>query len=335
METIRVIQVGLGPIGQGIVKFLLEREGLELVAAVDTAADKIGKDVGQLCGLDKKIGIKVRDDLSETIEDTNPDVAIVSTASSMEKVAPLIEQILSASVAVVTTCEEMAYPWMTQGALSKRLDESARKAGVAVLATGVNPGFLMDFLPLCFTAICQKVEKIKVQRIQDASMRRVPFQQKIGAGLTLEQFEAKRENGTIRHVGLTESMHMIAARLGWKLEKTEDVLEPVVADKEITSGYIPIKPGMVAGVRQTGRGYVNGEEVITLEFVAAVGQNDPADVVEIDGQPKIKSIIPGGINGDVATCAIAVNAIGSIVSAEPGLRTMADMPPITFFNALT
>ena len=109
----------------------------------------------------------------------------------------------------------------------------------------------------------------------------------------------------------------------------------MVADKEITSGYIPIKPGMVAGVKQTGKGYINGEEVITLEFVATVGQNDPADVVEIDGQPKIKSIIPGGINGDVATCAIAVNAIGSIISAEPGLRTMADVPPITFFSTLT
>lgn len=332
MSTLNVIQIGVGPIGQRVVKYLLERKGMEVVAAVDPAPDKSGKDLGEVSGLDKPLGIAVAPNLAEAMKTCKPDAAVLCTTSSMEKAVPQIEEIISHGLHVVSTCEELSYPWDTQPGLAKKLDESARKAGVAVLGTGVNPGFLMDFLPLAMTAVCRKVESIKVSRIQDASVRRIPFQQKIGAGLTLDEFEAKKQTGTLRHVGLTESVQMIAARMGWKLDRTEDVLTPVVAEQEITSGYVPIKPGMAAGVRQIGKGFVGDAELITLEFVAAVGQADPADTIEIVGDPPIKSVIPGGVNGDVATCAITVNAIKSIVTAPPGLRTMADIPPVTFFE---
>lgn len=333
MSTLKIIQIGVGPIGQKVVNYLLQREGMEVVAAVDPAPDKSGKDLGEVCGLDKPLGINISPNLADAMGNSKPDVAVLCTTSSMEKAVPQIEEIITHSLHVVSTCEELSYPWDTQPELSKQLDEAARKAGVAVLGTGVNPGFLMDFLPLAMTAVCRKVESIKVSRIQDASIRRIPFQQKIGAGLTLEKFEAKKQTGTLRHVGLAESVQMIAARMGWKLDRTEDILTPVVAEQEITTGYVPIKPGMAAGVRQIGKGIVGDKEVITLEFVAAVGQAGPADTVEIAGDPPIKSVIPGGVNGDVATCAITVNAIKSIVTANPGLRTMADIPPVTFFES--
>ncbi|MCD4699052.1 MAG: Gfo/Idh/MocA family oxidoreductase [Phycisphaerae bacterium] len=249
MSTLKVVQIGVGPIGQRVVKYLLEREGMEVVAAVDPAPDKSGKDLGEVSGMEKSLGITVSPNLTEAMKTSKPDVAVLCTTSSMEKAVPQIEEIISHKLPVVSTCEELAYPWQTQPGLSKRLDEAARKAGVAVLGTGVNPGFLMDFLPLAMTAVCRKIESIKVSRIQDASVRRIPFQQKIGAGLTLEEFEAKKKTGTLRHVGLTESVQMIAARMGWKLDRTEDILTPVVAEGEITSGYVPIKPGMAAGVR--------------------------------------------------------------------------------------
>ena len=333
MSMLKIIQIGVGPIGQRVVKYLLEREGMEVVAAVDPAPDKSGKDLGQLCGLDEPLGINVWPNLAEAMKTCKPDAAVLCTTSSMEKAVPQIEEIISHGLHVVSTCEELSHPWDTQPGLSKKLDEIARENEVAILGTGVNPGFLMDFLPLAMTAVCRKVESVSVSRVQDASVRRIPFQQKIGAGLTLEEFEAKRQTGTLRHVGLIESVQMIAARMGWKLDKTEDILTPVVAEREISTGYVPIKAGMAAGVRQIGKGYVGGAELIMLEFVAAVGQADPADTVQIIGDPPIKSIIPGGVNGDVATCAITVNAIKSIVTAQPGLRTMADIPPVTFFES--
>lgn len=332
MANIKLMQVGLGPIGQKVVRYALERKELEIVAAVDPAPDIAGRDLGSVCGLDKELGITVCADLASAVNSNKADVALLTTVSNFEKCFHQAQQIAQYGIHIVSTCEEMSFPWDTFPDLAKSLDETAQANKVAILGTGINPGFLMDFLPIVLTGVCKEVKSIKVSRLQDATFRRIPFQQKIGAGLTLDQFQEKKKAGTLRHVGLTESMHMIARSMGWKLDKTEDILTPVIAESEITTGYTLIKPGMAAGVRQIGKGYVNGKEIITLEFQAAVGQNNPADTVEIKGTPDFTSTIPGGVNGDIATCAIAVNAVKSIIKANPGLRTMTDIPVVSFFE---
>jgi 2,4-diaminopentanoate dehydrogenase len=193
----------------------------------------------------------------------------------------------------------------------------------------VNPGFLMDFLPLALTGVCRRVSKVTVERIQDARFRRIPFQKKIGAGLTRVEFARKADEGTLRHVGLTESVQMIAAALGWKLDSTEDVLEPIVAEHRVETPAMTIESGDCLGVSQTGRGLRNGKEVVTLVFKAAIGLENPRDRVLIDGEPGIDATIAGGVNGDIATCAMVANAIPVVVKARPGLRTMADIEPIS------
>ena len=334
MEKVKIIQVGLGPIGQEIVKYTVERKGIEIVAAVDPAADKVGRNLGELCSLDEKLGVKVSPTIDSAVEGSKPTVAILTTVSRLEEIIPQVEEIAGYGMNVVSTCEELAFPWTRKPELAKRLDEIGRKHNVSILGTGVNPGFLMDFLPLVMSGVCREVKSIKVSRIQDASSRRIPFQKKIGAGLTREEFEEKRKAGTLCHVGLTESMQMIAATMNWHLEKTEDILSPVIADSEITGGYRKIGPGMAAGVQQIGRGYLQGKELITLEFRAAVGERNPHDTIKIKGTPEITSTIKGGLNGDVATCAVTLNAVKSIIPAAPGLRTMADIPVVSFFKSL-
>jgi 4-hydroxy-tetrahydrodipicolinate reductase len=243
-----------------------------------------------------------------------------------------ILDIAKAKLHIVSTCEELFYPWKTQPDLSKRIDEVCCKNGVVCIGTGVNPGYLMDFLPTVLTGPCQNVKKIEVWRVQDASVRRIPFQQKIGAGLTLEEFEVKRKSGTLRHVGLPESVDFIASRLGWKLERNVETLEPVIAEKDIDTGYKPISKGMARGVHQVGRGFIGDKEVITLNFKAAVGEPESYEEVHIDGVPEIQSKISGGVNGDIATCAITLNAVRSVLAVEPGLKTMGDIPPVAFFT---
>ena len=334
MEQIHVVQVGLGPIGRKVVQFMAQRPSLKIVGAVDPAPAIAGKDLGELCEVDSCHGIVVAPDIAQVAGHSQAKVAVLTTVSGFEEGAEQAVALARRGLHVVSTCEEMVYPWSTAPDIAGRLDTVAKEQGVAVLGTGVNPGFLMDALPITLTAVCRDVQRIKVERFQDASSRRIPFQQKIGAALTPDQFEAKKKTGTLRHVGLTESIHMIAARLGWQLEKTEDVLSPVIAEAPIISGYKPIEPGMAAGVRQIGRGYRQGEEVVTLEFVAAVGQDNPHDTIEIIGTPGLRSTIEGGINGDIATCAITVNAIANVVGAQPGLRTMADIAPVSFYSTL-
>lgn len=327
-DKIKVIQYGLGPIGNRATQYLLERKNLEIVGAVDIDPQKVGKDVGELAGLDP-VGVKATDQADELMAQAGADIAVLTTSSNLEVVKDQILGIAAHGLNVVSTCEELAYPWGTEPAIARQIDAAAREAGVSVLGTGVNPGFLMDLLPVVLTGVCREVKSVTVERLQDAQFRRLPFQKKIGAGLTLDEFKKKVGEGTLRHVGLTESVHMVAAKLGWKLDRTEDIIEPVVAKEKVETKAMTIEAGDCLGVNQTGRGIKDGEQVITLVFRAAIGEPEPRDRVHIVGDPEFAATIPGGVNGDVATCAIVVNAIPNVVAAQPGLRTMADIEPVS------
>jgi len=330
MSKLKVVQMGLGPIGNKVTQYLLERKSIEIVGAIDNDPAKVGQDVGVLAGLEP-IGVKVTANLSQVLGNGNVDVVVLTTTSSLIKTYEQLITLISYGVNVVSSCEELSYPWLTQPELAAHIDKLAKENNVAVLGTGVNPGFLMDFLPTAMSGICRSVQKVHIERIQDASFRRIPFQKKIGAGLTVDQFEQKVQDGTLRHVGLTESVHMIASRIGWALDKTEDIITPILAEKEVTCESMRIEAGKVLGVQQIGRGFVGGEEVITLVFRAAIGEVGARDRILIEGVPAIDTCIEGGVNGDVATCAILVNAVQTVAKARAGLRTMADIEPIAYF----
>ncbi|NIP23393.1 MAG: dihydrodipicolinate reductase [Phycisphaerae bacterium] len=328
---INVVHLGIGPLGQKMVKYALERGCFNIVGAVDPAPDKAGRDLGELCGIEP-LGIKVSTNLNDAIKGKSAEVALVTTVSSIVSLESQVVELAKAKLHVISTCEELFFPWNTQPEVSKRIDEVCRENGVVCLGTGVNPGYLMDFLPSVLTGVCQNVKSVKVWRVQDASIRRIPFQQKIGAGLTLQEFETKKKSGTLRHVGLPESVDFIAKRLGFNLDRNVETLEPVMADRDIDTGYKPISKGMSCGVQQIGRGFVGEREVITLTFRAAVGEPESYEQVQIDGIPPIHSRITGGVNGDIATCAITLNTVRSVLEASPGLKTMGDIPPIAYFK---
>jgi 4-hydroxy-tetrahydrodipicolinate reductase len=331
---IDTVHIGIGPLGQKVVRYTIERGCFNIVGAVDPDPEKAGKDLGELCGIEP-LGITVRSTLNDALAKRSADVALLTTVSSLAAIESQIAELAQAGLSIISTCEELFFPWKTNPEVAVRIDQMCVQNAVACVGTGVNPGYLMDLLPAFLTGLCQDVRKVEVWRIQDASVRRVPFQQKIGAGLTLEEFEIKKKAGTLRHVGLPESLDFIAHRLGWKLDRRVETLEPVIAESQIDGGYKPIAKGMACGVHQVGRGFVGDREVITLNFKAAVGEPESYDQVHIDGEPPIQSRIAGGVNGDVATCAIALNAVRSILQASPGLKTMADIPPIAFFNEPT
>ncbi len=327
-EKIRVIQVGLGPIGVEVSKLLAERGQVEIVAAVDADPEKAGQELAVPSGMPQAPRVPISDNLGWVLSESGAQVAILTTVSSLRAMQPLLMDCLRAGLNVLSTCEELSYPWLTQPDLSREIDQMAKENSVSVLGTGINPGFSMDLLPLALTGVCRQVHQIAVKRIQDASQRRQPFQRKIGAGLSLQQFEKRVQDGTLRHVGLTESMHMIATRLGWTLDRTEDVVEPILAKERTRSGKLIIEAGRALGVLQTGRGFRGEKEVLSLEFRAAIGQRDPADFIRITGNPSFEMVIPGGVNGDVGTCAITANAVPLVAAAAPGLRTMADIPVV-------
>jgi 4-hydroxy-tetrahydrodipicolinate reductase len=321
-----VLFYGLGPIGAAVARQVATRKGFQIVGAVDIDHNKVGRDLGEVIGLGKKLRVRVTNDAVGAIKAGKPDVAVLCTSSSLKKVMPQIETVLSKKVAIVSTTEELSYPVGKNKALAKKIDALAKKAKVAVLGTGVNPGFAMDALPITLTGICERVDSIRVDRIQDARTRRLPFQQKIGSGLTKEQFAQKVKDGSVRHVGLAESVTMIADAMGWKLDKVTDEIHPKIAEKAVESELIAVDPGYVCGIIQDGIGYSKGKPVVTLHMEAYLGAPESYDAVTVEGNPRVTQKISGGLHGDIATASITVNSIPKILRVTPGLRTMADMP---------
>lgn len=301
---------------------------------MDLAPDKAGKDLGVVLGLPKKLRMKVVGDAAKLLRKTKADVAVLSTTSSVRDVKAQIAALVQKGLNVVTTCEELAFPTPSRATAFREIDQMARKKKVTVLGTGVNPGYAMDALALFLTAPCAQVNRVSVTRVVDAATRRLPLQRKVGAGLTPAQFNRAKTEGSVRHVGLPESVHMIASALGWKLDRVDETLEPAIAPRDLDTAYLRVPAGNAAGVKQSARGYRNGELAVSLDLQMYVGAESPRDHVLIDGLPPIDMTITGGIAGDLATAAITINAIPKLMAARPGLLTMKDIPLVHRFSAL-
>ena len=333
--TIRVLHYGLGPIGIAIVRQASERKGFQIVGGVDIDPALAGKDLGEVAKLKRKLRVKISNDPDKAIMETKPDVVVLCTSSSLKKIMPQIETVLKYKVPVVSTTEELVYPCGANARLAAKIDEWAKKADVAVVGAGVNPGFVMDALPIALTHACKRVDSIRVERVQDARCRRLPFQQKIGAGLTTKEFWRKVKDGTVRHVGLTESISMIADSFGWILDKISDEIQPKIADEEVSSEFFTVPKGRVCGIIQDGIGYQGSKPLVFLHMEAYLGAPNPYEATLIEGEPSISMRINGGVHGDIATASIALNTIPKIFLAQPGFRTMRDMMLPSFFGGFS
>jgi hypothetical protein len=333
-KKIRVLQYGVGPIGASIARLMRQKAALEIVGAIDKDPAKAGRDLGEVAGAtDAPWGVTVAADSARLL--AKPvDVVIHSTSSYLPSVMEQLLECLGAGCCVVSTCEELAYPYRKHPDLSAQLDAAAKEEGVALVGTGVNPGFVMDKLVLTLSSVSQSVEWAKAVRVVDASKRRLPLQKKIGAGMTPEEFRAQISAGVIKHHGLPESIAMVADGLGFELDDISETIEPMIAEESVKTEFLEVAPGQVAGVHQIARGTDGGKEKIYMELKMFVGAKDPADSIELRGEPNLALTIPGGTHGDVATAAVVVNAIPSILAAQSGLRTARDLP-LSFFSAIS
>jgi 4-hydroxy-tetrahydrodipicolinate reductase len=324
MWAVRVVQAGLGAIGCGIARRVRQRVGLELVGAVDVRADLAGRDLGDVLG-SGPLGAPVAASLEEAIDRFRPDLVMNATSSRLPDVADQLRVPLARGVHVVSTCEELAWPFPKYPDLSRELDELARAHGAVLLGTGINPGFVMDKLVVTLMAACASVRAVRVARIVDAGTRRESFQHKIGAGMSPAEFERRR--GELGHVGLPESAHMLADVIGVGPARTlADELRPVRAERRLTSRYLAIEVGQVAGIDQTVTITEGGVERVRMELKMYVGASHPRDEVSIDGAPPLEMEIPSGVPGDEGTASVAVSAAQLVSGLAPGLRTMLDVP---------
>jgi 4-hydroxy-tetrahydrodipicolinate reductase len=324
---VKTVHMGVGPIGLGILRAVATKPWASIAGGTDVNPALQGEDLGSLAGI-LPIGVAVSPSFFAVGPAGTADVVVHCAGSFLRRGA--LEQVLEAldwGANVVSTCEELAYPWYRFGDEAAQIDRAAKKVQRTVIATGINPGFAMDATALYLSGACEHVERVRVHRLQDASVRRGPFQKKIGAGITVEEFSVRKASGTFGHIGLPESIAMICAGFGWDLDSVEETLEPVISDREITTPYAHVVAGSVAGIHQVAHGIVAGERRVTLTLDAYVGAPETSDTVEIDGRPTLVNRLEG-LHGDVSTAAMTVNAIAAVGAMPPGLRTMLDAAPV-------
>lgn len=309
----RTTHIGLGTIGREIARLAARRRDLVPVAAADLSPDIAGRDLYDVLGIEGPAPVRIVTEAAEALA-APADVVLLATASYLEDVMPQLLAAVRAGRYVISTCEELAYPWRRHPELARELDREARRAGVTVLGTGINPGFVLDTLVLCLSAVCGHVRRVEATRVVDVSRRREQLQRKVGVGLTLEEFQSRAASGRFGHVGLAESAWLVAQGLGWELDALQERIEPV-----------PGEDGRALGARQTVTARARGREALRLCVEMVAGAPDPRDEIVIDGDPPVRMIVPGGIPGDLATASVVVNCIPAVVAHEPGLVTMLDL----------
>ncbi len=318
----RIVVIGLGPIGVSAARAIQARPELSLAGLVDLDPAKVGKTLASIDkGADSPVIVDALDKLPAA------DVAIVCTTSFFDKAVPLLRACMKRKLHVTSSCEEMAWPTYRHAALAETIDGEAKSAGVALLGTGVNPGYVMDLLAVQISSMLSKVTHVKCLRRVDALRRRLPLQQKVGSTMTVEQFNELKAKGAIGHKGLAESIAMIAAGLGRTVNAGEvrEELEPVLAAHQIECGLGIIEPGRVRGMHN--KGFWQGEGLtIELDLLMACDEPNPRDEIELQGPIPLKLTIPGSTPGDSATVAALVNTARLLPRVGPGLKTMLDLP---------
>ncbi len=322
---LKIAQFGLGPIGLETLKLAATKPWAEIVGGIDIDPAKAGQDLGALTQTRTLAGRRVYRSLADLVAEVKPDViyhtAVSRFRDAFEQIAPLLQR----GINVVSSCEELVFPHLREPDLAAQLDAICCQAGARVVGSGVNPGFVMDLLPVCLTGICRQVHAVHVRRVVNASTRRAPLQKKIGSGLPPAEFERLLAEGKAGHAGLKESLALIAHCLGWKLSGLTETGGPVVADREIRTQYFHVRKGQTCGLRQRAEAQVNGKVCLTLELEMRLGAPNPHDAIQIDGDPPLQVRIEGGVAGDQATVAALVNTTPRLLQAPPGLRLMTDL----------
>ena len=319
-QGIPVVVMGLGEIGRAIARRVLAHPDLHLVGAVDRAKGLAGRPLEALIGA-PAAGLLVETDPQQALKRAKGGVVLHAATSSFEEALPALRQAVEAGCSVVSTCEELAWPWLHHEAEADALDALCEKRDVAVVGTGVNPGFSLDRLPSFLAQVAGEVRHVRGLRVVDLAQRRDALRRKVGVGLSEAAFEAADERGEVGHVGLSESAALAAAGCGLEVDEVEEELSPLLAEEDAHG----VTKGQVAGVQQVARAFSEGREVARLELIIALGVDHPRDEVEIDADPPLRAVIPGGIPGEAATVHAVVHA-ALAVTERHGLITVLDLP---------
>ncbi len=326
MKKIKVIQFGLGPIGLESLKLAAEQSWLEVTGGVDIDPAKAGRTLADLTGAAALAGARVFPTVEALIAAVGkPDVILHTAGSSAAASFSQMRGALADGISVASTCEELIFPALKTPDLAREYDELCRRSGARIAGTGVNPGFVMDILPICLTGVSREVRSLYVERVVNASTRRQPLQAKIGSGQNPDDFRAKFAAGKAGHAGFQQSVALLVHAMGWKLDEIRETCEPVVATSRVVTKFFDVAPGQSLGIHQKCVGLSGGETKIKLDLQMYLDAPLPHDAVVVKGRPDLNLVLNGGVAGDDATVAALINIVPRLLAAQPGVRLMTEL----------
>lgn len=333
MENVKVAIWGFGAMGSGIAKVLLRKKGVDIVGVCDIHPERVNRSIYDILGVEKngRPDVVVCSEIEKVVHDANCDICVLATDSFTRKAFDKIKYVVGQKVNAISTAEEMSYPKAQEPELAAEIDRLAKANGVSVLGTGINPGLMMDLLAICLTGCMTDVESVTCRRVNSLSPFGPAVMEEQGVGLTVDAFNKGVADGTLAgHVGFAESVGMIAEALGWKVDKFEQQMKPIVTSVDRKSPYGFAAAGDVAGVNMTGQGYVDGEVKIDMihpqQIEPEMEGTHTGDYIVLKGTPEVNMAINPEVDGGIGTIAMVVNMIPHVINARPGLKTMLDLP---------
>lgn len=325
-KRLKVAQFGLGPIGRSCVQVAAERLNLELVGGIDIDPALAGRSLADVCGLEGTDAGLIYPSFAELWKEVRPDVILHTAGSRAVDAFQQCRPMLEKGLAVVSSCEELLFPSFRAAEATQETDALCQETGGRILGSGVNPGFVLDLLPVCLTGVCRSVNAVYGERVVNASLRRQPLQKKIGSGLHPDEFRRLWSEGKAGHAGFKESLLLIASALGWRMENVVETLEPVIATHDITTPHFKVPIGMTCGLHQVATAESAEGHKIHLDLRMFLNAEDPHDLIRLESDPAICARLEGGVFGDMATVAALINCIPRLLAAPPGVRLMTEIP---------
>jgi hypothetical protein len=322
---LRTAHYGLGEVGKQVVALLARRPDVHIVAALDTDPLKVGRDLGDVVRLGRTLGVTVSCDPELLIGGVDTDVVIHATSPYLSVASPQLIPLLASGKSVISACDELVYPWTSHPDMATRLDTTAQGAGAALLAVGASPGFVTDALPLFLAAVCSEVEALLITRVIDLAKEPAAVQAAVGLGMTLDAFREAADQGVVGLPALLDSVALMAAKLGWRLDRSVEMIEPIRATKRWETEATIVATGRMAGLRQVARGFRGDAEALRVDVIAFLGAPDPHEAIVVRGRPQISARIDGGIPSHLATAALMVHALPAVAVAPPGLLNVTDL----------
>ncbi len=332
-RPIRAALVGFGTTNQAVLELALTRPWLEVVGIAIRSPERNGEPASdRVTGA--PVNLRCSTDLNGTLRETRPDVAIVATATHLADVLPVLRAVAATRTPIVCTAEDLAFIRPGDSPEAASILELATTYQVPIVATGANPGFVLDLWPLTLSGLAWDVAHLRARRVVDVSVFGPRVRASLGIDLDPEAFRAGIADGSvIGHAGFPESLRILATAMGRELDRIDVVSEPILAERDLRlpDGTV-VAAGRTAGANQGATGWFAGapwlEISMTLHIDPPAAGLTPTDEVHLEGRHGLHVRVEPGCRALLSTAAMIVNGLPRATAAPPGVHRPGDLPAV-------